>query len=282
MHAAALAFWLGALVATAASAADPELVTKGQQVFNIGGCTNCHTAKSGELLAGGDPLESPFGAFHPPNITPDPKTGIGGWNDEQFIRAMREGISPDGAPYYPSFPYTSYTHMSDEDLRALKAYLDSVPPIEKASPDHDLGFPFNQRWGMHLWQLVFFSPGRYVSDPSQDASWNRGAYLVRGPGHCAECHVPRNFAGALQWDEGFTGNDFGGPQVRGPNITSDPQRGIGSWSEGDLRTALTIGMIPEGDFVGGEMAKIVANGTSKLPEEDLQAVVTYLRSLPPG
>lgn len=269
-----------ALVAPAAGAADPALVARGELLFAIGGCTNCHTAKDGPLLAGGEPLATPFGIFHPPNITPDPKSGIGGWTDADFIRAMREGRAPDGSAYYPSFPYTSYTRMSDEDLVALKAYLDTVPAVERTSPDHELGFPFNQRWGIRLWQTAFFTPGRFVPDPARDAAWNRGAYLVLGPGHCGECHTPRDSLGVLDWERAFAGGDLGGPSGKVPNITGDPAAGIGDWSEGDLRTALSLGMLPNGDFVGGEMGKIVANGTSKLPPDDLQAIVTYLKSLP--
>jgi mono/diheme cytochrome c family protein len=272
---------IGALAAGAAGAADPGTLARGELIFNIGGCTNCHTAKDGPLLGGGDPIRTPFGAFHPPNITPHPEAGIGGWSDAEFIRAMREGVAPDGTAYYPAFPYTSYTRMSDEDLRALKAWLDSVPPVETPSKPHELGFPYNQRWAIGLWQWAFFTPGRFASDPTRDEAWNRGAYLSLGPGHCAECHTPRNFLGVLDWDSAFAGGDLGGPDGKVPNITSNPAGGIGGWSEQDIVTALTLGMLPDGDFVGGEMAKVVRNGTSKLPLEDVRAIAVYLRSLPP-
>lgn len=280
MRVAALGL-IGALAATAAGAADPETLARGELLFNIGGCTNCHTAKDGPLLAGGDPLVTPFGSFHPPNITPDATTGIGGWSEADFIRAMREGVSPAGEPFYPAFPYTSYSRMSDEDLRALKAWLDTVPPVERPSPPHELGFPFNQRWLIGLWQWAFFTPERFVPDPARDEAWNRGAYLVLGPGHCVECHTPRNALGVLDMHAAFAGGDLGGPKGKVPNITGNPDKGIGSWSEGDIVTALTLGMLPDGDFVGGEMAKIVRNGTGKLPAEDVQAIATYLKSLPP-
>jgi mono/diheme cytochrome c family protein len=269
------------LAAAPVAAADPDVLARGELLFHIGGCTNCHTAKDGPLLAGGEPLVTPFGTFHPPNITPHPAAGIGGWSDAQFIRAMREGVAPDGSPYYPAFPYTSYTRMSDEDLRALKAWLDTVPPVEAPSRPHELGFPYNQRWAIGLWQWAFFTPERFEPDPARDEVWNRGAYLALGPGHCAECHTPRSFLGVLDRDSAFAGGDLGGPQGKVPNITSNPAGGIGGWSEGDIVTALTLGMLPDGDFVGGEMAKIVRNGTSKLPPEDVRAIVAYLRSLPP-
>lgn len=269
-----------ALGASGAGAADPAVLARGELVFNIGGCANCHTREGGETLAGGASLVTPFGTFHPPNITSDPTHGIGGWTQDQFNTAMREGRSPSGAPYYPSFPYTSYTRLSDEDLVALKAYIDSLPPSTQSSPDHELGFPFNQRWGIRLWQWAFFTPGRFAPQPDKGEEWNRGAYLVLGPGHCAECHTPRNALGVLDTDMAFAGGDLGGPNGKVPNITSSPH-GIGDWSDGDVATALTIGMIPDGDFLGGEMGKIVTNGTAKLPPEDVAAIVTYLKALPP-
>ena len=270
---------LAALAGSPAAAADAELVRKGELLFHIGGCTNCHTAKNGPLLAGGEAIATPFGNFHPPNITPDPETGIGGWSEADFIRAMREGVSPEGERYYPAFPYTSYTRMTDEDLRALKAWLDTVPPVRQPCRPHELSFPFNQRWGMRFWQLAFFTPERFAPDPAKDAAWNRGAYLVEGPGHCAQCHTPRTAYGTLIEARAYTGAQLGKEKV--PNITSDPEAGIGKWSESDLATFFKLGMLPDGDFAGSEMAKVINNGTSKLPEEDVAAIVAYLRSLPP-
>jgi mono/diheme cytochrome c family protein len=272
---------LAALAATAAGAADPATLARGELVFHIGGCSNCHTAKDGALLAGGDPIVTPFGTFHPPNITPDHTYGIGGWTEEQFLRAMREGVSPEGEPYYPVFPYISYTRMSDDDLRALKAWLATVPPSDKPSPPHELGFPYDQRWAIGLWQWAFFTPERFTPDPARDEAWNRGAYLVLGPGHCAECHSPRNVMGVIDWERAFSGGDLGGPKGKVPNITSNPESGIGRWSERDIITALTLGMLPDGDFLEREMATFVKNGTSKLPPDDVRAIAVFLRSLPP-
>jgi mono/diheme cytochrome c family protein len=277
LGAAALACAL-AFIASGAGAADPAVLARGELVFNIGGCTNCHTAKGGQLLAGGDAIASPYGDFYAPNITPDPTTGIGGWSDADFIRAMREGVGPDGRPYYPAFPYTSFTRMADEDLIALKAYLDTLAPVDRPSRPHALWFPFNLRWGMWLWQWAFFTPERFQPDPARDAAWNRGAYLVLGPGHCAECHTPRTFYGVLEQDRAFAGAQLGKEKV--PNITSDPA-GLGKWSASDIGTVLKLGMTPDGDFLGSEMAKVVNNGTGKLPDADLAAIVAYLQSLPP-
>lgn len=275
---AAMLWWSGA--AAAADDDDGEdILARGERLFAIGGCTNCHTAKNGPLLAGGDAIKSPYGDFFAPNITPDPEHGIGGWSEEDFIRAMQEGRAPDGSAYYPAFPYTSYTRMGEADLRALKAFLDTLPPVARPSRAHALEFPFNQRWAMRLWQWTFFEPARFEPDPAQDEQWNRGAYLVQGPGHCAECHTPRNFAGALDRDMAFAGALLPGDQ-KVPDITSDPGDGLGTWSRQDIETLLQLGMTPEGDFVSGEMAKVVSNGTSKLPPDDVAAIAAYLESLP--
>jgi mono/diheme cytochrome c family protein len=265
--------------AQAGAGVDPARLARGERLFNIGGCTNCHTAKNGPLLAGGDPIQSPYGTFNAPNITPDPETGIGGWSKADFIRAMQRGMAPDGQRYYPAFPYTSYTRMGEEDLEALKDYLDTVPPVRQPSRPHELSFPFNQRWLMGLWQWAFFAPERFEPDPSQDPAWNRGAYLVLGPGHCPECHTPRTFWGTLKRDRAFAGAQLGKEKV--PNISGDPEAGLGKWSESDIGTVLKLGMLPDGDFVGSEMAKVVNNATGKLPVEDVAAIARYVKSLPP-
>ncbi len=268
------------LAAPAAVRADGADLARGELLFHIGGCTNCHTAKGGQPLAGGDAIVSPYGDFYAPNITPDPETGIGDWTLDQFVRAMREGRDRDDRPLYPAFPYTSYTRMTDADLAALKGYLDTLPAVNQPAKPHALRFPFNLRWGLYLWQWLFFAPERFQQDPARDEAWNRGAYLVQAPGHCAECHTPRTFYGVLERDQAFTGAQLGKEKV--PNITPDPKSGIGQWSASDLGTFLKLGMTPDGDFVGSEMAKVVNNGTSKLPDPDIAGIVAYLESLPPS
>ncbi|MEZ5825220.1 MAG: cytochrome c [Geminicoccaceae bacterium] len=262
-------------------------VERGKLLFDIGGCTNCHTVEKGPPLAGGAPIVSPFGTFYPPNITPDEATGIGGWNDADFIKAMREGVSPEGDPYYPAFPFTSYTRMSDDDLVALKAYLDTIEPVTAEVPDHVLrmpvwpylDIPLDLRISLWGWRWLFFEPERFEADAGRDEVWNRGAYLVEGPGHCAECHTPRNVFGALDHTREWTGNPQGAEGEKVPAITRDAH-GIGDWSEADLALFLQLGMMPDGDFAGSGMARIINNGTGKLPDAERKAIVTYLMDLP--
>jgi len=259
-------------------AADAE---HGAYVFASAGCASCHTVeKDGALLAGGRELKTDFGSFFTPNITPDAETGIGGWSDEDFLRAMREGISPEGDHYYPTFPYTSYARMSDEDLLDLKAYLETVPAVRNEVRDHDLPFPFNIRMSMFGWKLLFFDDDRFEPDPTKSDAWNRGAYLVNGPGHCGECHSPRNILGVVDSDRALSGNRNGPEGDAVPNITPGPN-GIGDWSEDEIVAALEIGMLPDGDFLGGAMTDVIEENTGKLSDEDRRAIATYLTSLPP-
>jgi mono/diheme cytochrome c family protein len=254
---------------------------RGEYVLAMAGCIACHTVpKDGAFLAGGRELKTDFGSFFTPNITPDPETGIGNWSDEDFVRALREGIAPDGGHYYPTFPYTSYTRMTETDMRDLKAYLDTVPAARNPVPDHDLPFPFGVRASMIGWQLMFFDEGQFVPDPTQSDTWNRGAYIVNGPGHCGECHTPRNILGVVDSDHPLAGNSNGPDGDAVPNITPGPG-GIGDWSEDDIVSFLEIGITPDSDFVGGAMTDVVQESTSKLTADDLQAIATYLSSLPP-
>lgn len=254
---------------------------RGEYVLATGGCATCHTAeKGGAFLAGGRELKTDFGSFFTPNITPDVETGIGSWSDEDFITALREGVSPTGGHYYPTFPYTSYTRMTDTDIIDLKAYLNSIPAVNNAVPDHDLPFPFNIRMSMIGWQLLFFDDSPFEPDPSKSAEWNRGAYLVTGPGHCGECHTPRNILGVVDADQALSGNKNGPEGDAVPNITPG-KGGIGDWSADDIVSALEIGLLPDGDFLGGAMTDVVEDNTSKLTPDDREAIATYLTSLEP-
>jgi mono/diheme cytochrome c family protein len=270
------------LLALPAAAQDmDEAVAAGEMVFHAGGCTSCHTIQNGAFLAGGAAIETPFGKFYAPNITQDPETGIGSWSFEDFDRAMREGVAPDGSPYYPSFPYTSYTRMLDSDLRALWAYLQSVEPVRQDRREHELRLPYNVRTALWPWRWLHFSPARFEPDPGRSADWNRGAYLVQALGHCGECHTPRGVTGAVDAGRFLAGNPDGPEGERIPNITPDPETGIGRWSESDVVFFLQIGMMPDGDFAGGSMAPVIRNSTGKLAAEDRSAIAAYLLSLEP-
>ncbi|WP_201860058.1 c-type cytochrome [Microvirga soli] len=254
----------------------------GRVLFFAGGCTSCHAVPNNDdklRLGGGYALKSPFGTFHVPNISAHKQDGIGSWTTADFIRAMREGVSPDGRHYYPAFPYTSYQRMNAEDLSDLFAFMQTLPAVEGRVRDHELPFPFNIRRGIGLWKLAFLDGQVFTPDASKSASLNRGAYLVNGPGHCVECHSERNVAGAIIEERRFAGGPD--PEGRGvvPNITPH-QTGIGGWSPEELATLLKTGETPLFDTVGGPMGAVVAN-TAQLPDADRQAMAEYLLSLPP-
>ena len=254
----------------------------GRTLFFAGGCSSCHAVPGQDdklKLGGGLALATPFGTFHIPNISPHKQDGIGSWRVKDFVRAMREGIGPGETHLYPAFPYTSYQRMSPADLTDLHAFIMTLEPVAGRSREHDLKFPFSVRRGLGLWDLAFLDGKVFEPDPSKSASWNRGAYLVNGPGHCAECHSQRNFAGAIIPDRRFAG----GPDPEGkgviPNITPSPS-GIGGWTSEDLTTLLKTGETPNFDTVGGSMAGVVRN-TAQLPAADRAAMAEYILSLSP-
>jgi mono/diheme cytochrome c family protein len=277
-----LAAVLAARVAGAESAPDPTAIERGAYIFTLAGCAACHTdvKAKGLMLAGGRAIDTPFGTFYGPNITPDPVHGIGRWSDTDFIRALREGLRPDGGHLFPVFPYTSFTLMTDADLRDLKAYIFSLPPVAKPSREHDVWFPFSWRWLQTFWRWLNFTPGPFAPDPGQSTAWNRGAYVVRALGHCAECHTPRDALGGLQNGLAFSGNPKGPERQKVPNITSDKTTGIGSWSHNQLLTFLRSGLLPNGDVVGSVMGEVIQNETSKMTDADQESVAIYLKSLP--
>ena len=202
-----------------------------------------------------------------PNISPDPNDGIGRWSEANFVTALWKGTSPGGANLYPALPYTSYQHIRLDDVRDLFAFLKTLPPVPGKVRRHDLKFPFSARWLLGGWKLLFLHGGPFVPDPSRSAQWNHGAYLVNGPGHCAECHSPRNFLGAIVDSERFAG----GPAPDGsgwvPNITpAGLQHGDEIWSQKDIASFLGDGMTPSGDFVGSTMAEVIRNTSLLGPE----------------
>lgn len=271
------------LLVSSAQAADEERIERGRYVLHAGGCITCHTienATDADFLAGGRAMATPFGTFYSPNITPDPDTGIGGWSDAEFIAAFRKGRAPDGQRYYPAFPYSAYTGITDADLLDLKAYLFSLEPVERPTPEHELSW-FVFRIGMIFWNWLNFEPGVFQPDPEHSEPWNRGAYLVRHLGHCGECHTPRTWTGGLDRRDYLAGNREGPSGERVPNITPDRNTGIGRWSESDIEFFLDIGMLPDGDFTGGSMGPVISDNTSHLTTDDRRAIAVYLRSLTP-
>ncbi|WP_421725483.1 c-type cytochrome [Bauldia sp.] len=261
----------------------PDLAN-GEYMFWAGGCESCHAppdASADDLfnLAGGLDMVTPFGTFYAPNISPDEENGIGSWSTLDFVNAMKFGVGKGGEHLYPAFPYTSYQRMTLEDIIDLKAFLDTLEPVNNVVPAHDLGFPFNIRRGLGLWQLLYVDGETFVPDPDESDEINRGAYLVGGPAHCGECHSPRNAIGGIIADRAYSG----GPAPEGdgtvPNITPDPS-GIGSWSAADIVTMFQTGFTPEFDSVGGTMAAVQRN-MARLSDEDLAAMAAYLKSLPP-
>ena len=251
---------------------------RGEYLSKAGGCLGCHTEerKDATPYAGGRALKTPFGTFYGPNITPDKKAGIGGWAFADFVRALREGEEPDGAHFFPAFPYSSFTRITDADLRDLWAYLQSLKPSPQPSKPHDLGFPFNVRLSLLGWKWLFFAPGEFRSDPSKSAQVNRGAYLAVALGHCGECHTPRNIAGGPKKDR-FLGGAKLGEGTAAPNIT--PTR-LKRYGDSELKDILSSGLFPDGDVMGDTMSEVVRNTTSQLTAADLDALIAYLRSVP--
>ena len=277
----AVFWWLTIPATVAASALKPHTpdIGNGQTVFNAGGCSSCHAtpAQPDRLrLGGGLPITSPFGTFYVPNISPDPAAGIGRWSEAEFVTALLKGTSPSAQHYFPAFPYTTYQHMRVEDARDVFAYLKTLPTVATKAPDHAVPFPFNIRRNLGIWKLLFLDGQPFIADASKSAPWNRGAYLVNALGHCAECHSPRNALGGIVEKQRFAG----GPNPEGegwvPNIT---QKGLAEWSEKDIAYLLETGQTPDGDTVGGSMARVIRN-TSQLSADDRAAMATYMKSLP--
>lgn len=271
--------------AKAAGLATPTRAERGHRIFAAtGGCT-CHTNYPGEgdkapELAGGRPLETPFGIYYSTNITPDRETGIGSWSREDFVRAMREGMSPRSEHYFPVFPYTSFTGLSDADLADLKAHLDSLPARRRENRAPDAQPPFSWRAAIAAWKYLNFTPARIENDPGQDAGWNRGRYLVLAAAHCGECHTPRTLTGGLDRTKWLAGSSDGPEGELAPNITPDERTGIGDWSVPDLVWYLETGLKPDGDDTQGLMSEVIRHGYAKLPHEDREAIARYLKSVP--
>jgi mono/diheme cytochrome c family protein len=289
--AVAVLFWVLTIPAMVPAADLPPHtpnVDNGRKMFHVGGCASCHATPNNDAkkrdetwLGGGLALASPFGTFFVPNISPDPADGIGAWSEADFVTALWKGTSRRGRHLFPAFPYTSYQQMQLADVRDLFAFMKTLPRVSGRPRRHDLAFPFNVRRLVGVWKLLFFHGGPFVPDPTKSAELNRGAYLVNGPGHCAECHSPRNFLGGIVDSQRFAG----GPAPDGkdwvPNITpTGLQHQDPAWSGKDIASFLGDGMTPSGDFAGGAMADVVRN-LEQIDKADRDAMAAYIYALPP-
>lgn len=265
-----------------AGAGAPDLAN-GERVFHAGGCASCHAAPGApddqkRVLAGGLALKSPFGTFHAPNISPDETAGIGAWTLAEFGDAMKRGTGRDGEHLYPSFPYASYARMTVQDIADLYGYLKTLPKSGNVAPGHDLPFPFNIRLALGGWKFLYLDDAPRVTLADADARVKRGQYLVEGPGHCGECHTPRDMLGGLETGAWLAGGPNPEGEGRIPNITPVEGR-FGSWSAGDIVSYLETGFTPEFDSVGGAMVAVQKN-MAQLPAEDREAIAAYLKVIP--
>lgn len=251
-------------------------VARGAYVARLAGCITCHTdgKSGGAVLAGGAAINTDFGSFYAPNITPHPDDGIGDWTLAEFSRALTAGESPEGQHYFPSFPYTFYTRLTDQDVVDLWAAVGSVPPVAGGPPPHGLRFPFGWHQGVGAWKRLFFEPGQLAGAPGKSERWTRGRYLARGPGHCGACHTPRNALGGRETDRRYAGGTGPGDE-KIPAITPPALEAEG-WSKDTLIFALRSGMMPDGDVFGGSMAEVVRGGTRFWSDADLAALVDYI------
>jgi mono/diheme cytochrome c family protein len=252
-------------------------IQRGRYLATAGDCVACHTTVGGKPFAGGRPIETPFGTLYSPNITPDRETGIGAWNDEQFYNALHSGIDPTGRHLYPAFPYPYFTKLTRDDVRAIHAYLDTVDPVRSKRPASQLDWPLDYRFLLTGWNWLYFDEGTFAGDSQKSAEWNRGAYLVRGAGHCGACHTPKNFAGGDEKSQALEGGLLQGWHV--PNITADRRRGIGSWTVEEIAEYLKTGRNAHSGATG-LMAEVVSDSTSHLSDSDLRAIAVYLKDQP--
>jgi mono/diheme cytochrome c family protein len=249
-------------------------LANGEMVFHTGGCASCHEAN----LGGGLEMESPFGTFRVPNISPDAATGIGNWTELEFVNAMMRGVAPDGRHYYPAFPYASYARMTVQDIVDLKAWSDSQAAVNKLVAGHELHFPWNVRRGVGLWKKQYFRPGPPGTQESAANGPERGRYLVEGAGHCRECHTARNMWGGFREGQELAGGPNPDGDGKVPNITPH-EDGLKDWSEADIAYYLESGFTPDFDTVGGSMVAVQEN-LAHLPDSDRAAIAAYLKTIP--
>ena len=264
-----------------AARAEPsaETIARGRALTDAADCATCHTADPAKPFAGGKRIGTPFGGVYSANLTPDRDTGLGAWSDEDFVRAFRYGIAPDGSRYYPAFPYPHFTKLIRPDILAIRAYLDTLPPVRNTPPPPQLRWPLNYRVVMRVWNFAFFRPGIFEPDQNKSVEWNRGGYLVEGAAHCGACHTPRNFFGAEK-----RGQKLAGAPVDGwfaPRLDGAERSGLKSWSVEDIAEYLQSGRNGH-SHASGPMADVVLNSTSRIGEADVRAIAVYLKDLPAG
>lgn len=261
-----------------AELANAGLITRGKYLARAADCSACHTREDGQAYAGGLGFALPFGVIYSTNITPDRETGIGNYTDADFLRAMHKGVAPGGKRLYPAMPYPSYTYMTDADALAIKAFLFSLPALKVAQPANTLAFPFNQRWLLAVWSMAFSADERFTYNGERTAEWNRGAYLAEAMGHCGECHTPRTFAFSLDNRRKFSGSKAAGWHAY--NITSDNETGIGDWSSPEIAQYISRGHAEGRGTAGGPMGEAVDQSLRYLTGADVEALVTYVRTVP--
>ena len=274
-------FFLCSAFAVGAVRAEPsaEIIAHGNALTVAGDCASCHTADPQKPFAGGKRIDTPFGAIYSPNLTPDKNTGLGFWSDQDFLRALRLGVAPEGSRYYPAFPYPNFTKLTRDDIFAIRAYLNTLTPFPNEPPPPQLRFPLNFRVVMRGWNYLFFRPGIFEPDQNKSAEWNRGGYLVEGVAHCGACHTPKNIFGADKRSQ-----KYGGGLVNGwfaPRLDNAPRSGLKSWSAGDIVEYLQSGRNGH-SHADGLMAEVVVNSTSKMSDSDVRAIAVYLKDLPAG
>ncbi len=267
--------------ATIRAVSEPGDPASGRVVYFLAGCDSCHMSpgQSDPLrLGGGQELKTPFGSFFPPNISSDRADGIGAWSAADFANALMAGVGPREQHLYPAFPYPSYARMSEKDVRDLFAFLKTAPPVAGRAPPDKLGFPFSIRRAVGFWKLLYFSADRRPRPTDTVDVEARGRYLVEGPGHCGECHTPRTVLGGPIAARALTGAPLPEGKGKTPNITA---AGLSDWSEDDVAYALSTGLTPSGDSLGGPMAAVVRN-LAQVPQADLAAIARYLKTFTPG
>jgi mono/diheme cytochrome c family protein len=269
----------GAFACGEGRAEPSEMIARGEALAIAGDCASCHTKDPAKPFAGGKRIDTPFGAIYSPNLTPDRDTGIGAWSDEEFYRALRLGVAPDGSRYYPAFPYPNFTKLIRDDILAIRAYLATLTPVSNTVPPPQLRWPLNYRVVMRGWNWLFFKPGILQPDQQKSTAWNRGRYLVAGLNHCGACHTPKNIFGADKRDRAFGGGRVAG--MFAPRLDAAPRSGLKSWSVDDVVEYLQSGRNGH-SHAGDLMSEVVVNSTSKMSDTDVRAIAVYLKDLPAG